>query len=88
MVEFDTIIDENIQPFKYSEFREKYARLYTTYETTMMNAGVKIIDIAENLCYNDSCEVLTPHGYAAYSDENHCGKFYARHWLSAVDHLV
>lgn len=54
----------------------------------MKNANVDFIDLADNICYEDSCEVLSPRGYAVYSDENHYAKLYVRHWLSAVDHLV
>lgn len=62
--------------------------MFEKYETAMKNANVDLIDLADNLCYEDSCEVISPRGYAIYSDEHHYGKFYARHWLSSVDHLI
>ena len=81
-------IEANIQPFKYSDFRRKYRQVIEKWETTMKNANVPIIDIAENLCWEDLCEKFTPLGYPAYQDNNHISKFYSRHWVSAVDHLV
>ncbi len=54
----------------------------------MKSANVDLIDLADNLCWEDSCEVISPTGYAVYSDEHHYAKFYVRHWLSVVDHLV
>lgn len=47
-----------------------------------------MIDFSDNLCWNDNCEVLTPSGHGVYVDRNHYAKFYTRHWMSVVDHLV
>lgn len=54
----------------------------------MKKINVNVIDLADNLCYEDNCEVLSPLGYSIYTDDHHYAKFYSRHWLSAVDHLV
>lgn len=54
----------------------------------MRNANVDLIDLADNLCFEDLCEVTSPLGYGIYSDPHHYFKFYVRHWLSVVDHVV
>jgi hypothetical protein len=68
MVDFIGIIDENIRAIKRSEFRKQYQTIFEKYETAMKNNNVGIIDLADNLCYEDSCEVISPIGYAIYSD--------------------
>ena len=47
-----------------------------------------MIDLADNLCWEDKCHVTSPSGYAAYTDGGHYGKFFARHWLSVVDYMT
>lgn len=88
MVDFNGIIEENIKPVKRSEFRDRYKRLIDEYETNLKSLNVDMIDLTDNLCWEDTCHVLSPEGYAVYVDENHYGKLYSRHWNSAVDHLV
>lgn len=62
--------------------------MFDFYENEMKKINVNVIDLADNLCYEDNCEVLSPLGYSIYTDDHHYAKFYSRHWLSAVDHLV
>jgi hypothetical protein len=58
------------------------------YETYLRKANVEIIDLSDNLCWNDRCEVISPAGYGIFTDPGHQGKFLSRHWLSVVDHLA
>jgi hypothetical protein len=58
------------------------------FESTLKKVGVKLIDIADNFCWEDRCEVLAPSGYPPYLDNNHFSLVYSRYWASSVDHLV
>lgn len=62
--------------------------MFEHYEALMKSVNVPLIDLADNLCFEDNCEVLSPEGYAIYTDGNHYSRFYSAHWLSVVDHLV
>ena len=88
MSDADGIIEENIKPVKLSDFKNRYKVLIDKYETEAKRMNVNLIDTSDNLCWEDVCEVISPSGYAIFSDDNHYGKFYTRHWISAVDHLV
>ncbi len=88
MVDKDGVVEQNLQPFKYSDFRKKFKYVIDAYETALSNANIKMIDLADNLCWDDLCHVLSPKGYTAFIDRDHMGKFYSRHWLTSVDHLV
>lgn len=82
------MIEKNVQPFKLSDFRRKHQGVIDIYEEALRKNNVGIIDLSENMCYQDTCHVISPKGYAIYTDSGHYGKFYAHHWLSVVDDLV
>ena len=88
MHDVKSIIEKRLEPIKYSEFRQTYADIIEHFESSLTKVGVKLIDIADNLCYDDRCEVLTPSGYPVFTDFNHWGTLYSRYWASSVDHLV
>ena len=60
MVDFNGIIEENIKPVKRSEFRNRYKRLIDEYETNLKSLNVDMIDLTDNLCWEDTCHVLSP----------------------------
>lgn len=60
MVDIFGIIEENIKPISRKQFRNKFKRMFDFYETEMKKANVNVIDLADNLCYDDNCEVLSP----------------------------
>jgi len=82
------VIDKNIQPFKLSDFKNKYRVIIQKYEDAIKENKAKMIDISDNLCWNDTCHVISPTGYGIYTDDDHYGKFYSRHWLSSLDYLT
>lgn len=88
MIDFNGIIEENIKPIKRSDFRNIFKRIIDEYETNLKRLKVNMIDLTDNLCWEDTCQVLSPLGYSVYVDENHYGKLYSRHRISAVDHLA
>ena len=45
-------------------------------------------DLADDMCYNDTCEVLTPNGYPIIVDRNHLVNQYARNWAGSVDFIT
>jgi hypothetical protein len=53
MMDANGIIDENIKPFKYSDFRKRYRVLIETFETTVKAANIPIINLVDNLCWQD-----------------------------------
>jgi hypothetical protein len=88
MVENNGVIEQNVQPFKYSDFKRKFKPAIDKFETTLSNANITMIDLADNLCWEDTCHVVSSKGYAAMTDRDHYGKFYARHWPSVLDDLL
>ena len=88
MIDFTGVIKKNVEPFRLSAFKSKYSVIIGKYETAIQQNNATLIDLSDNLCWEDLCEVTTPSGYAAFTDPGHYGKFYSRHWLSVVDHLV
>ncbi len=54
----------------------------------MKDCGAKIIDLSENQCWNNKCEVLSPSGHPTYIDDNHFASSYSKYWLSAVDSVI
>lgn len=60
MVDFNGIIEDNIKPVKRSEFRNRYKRLIDEYETNLKSLNVDMIDLTDNLCWEDTCHVLSP----------------------------
>jgi hypothetical protein len=47
-----------------------------------------IVDLSNNQCWNDICEVLTPTGYPIMYDTDHYTKTYSENWASNVDFLT
>jgi hypothetical protein len=88
MTDLSGVIEDNIKPIKRSSYRQRYKQMYDFYEASMKSVNVPLIDLADNLCYDDICDVISPEGYAIYTDAHHYCKFYSRHWLSVVDHLT
>jgi hypothetical protein len=88
MIDVDGIIERNLQPVNLTWYREKHKVMIDKYETALRNVNAEIIDLTDNLCYEGMCEVTSPSGQSVYYDFHHHGKFYSRHWLSVVDHLV
>lgn len=88
MFDFNGIIQQNIKPFRLSQFKNNYKLVIDGFENAMREGNVSIIDLSDNLCWEDSCEVLSPSGYGVYVDENHYTRLYSLHWLSVVDHLT
>ena len=82
------VIQKNVEPFKYSDFRNKFRSVIDYYEITLANANITMIDMADNLCWEDVCHVVSPKGYGAFIDQDHFGKHFARYWATAVDRLV
>jgi hypothetical protein len=88
MIDFNGVIEENILPFKLSDFRRKYQDVIERFEKGISTTTAKVVDLSDHLCWKDLCEVTSPTGHAVYVDNNHYSKFYARHWLTSVDHLA
>jgi hypothetical protein len=82
------VIQKNVQPFKYSDFRKKFKSVVDYYETALTYANITMIDMADNLCWEDTCHVVSPKGYGVFVDRDHYGKHYASYWLTVVDSLV
>ena len=55
MYDASGVIPQRIKPVKFSEFRQKYAEVIGYFEETLTKAGVKLIDIADNFCWEDRC---------------------------------
>jgi hypothetical protein len=55
MVDINGIIEENIQPFRLSEFKERNKELINRFEAGMKSIGVGILDYADHLCWEDRC---------------------------------
>jgi hypothetical protein len=88
MSDINGIIEQNINPVKLSDFKNKFKVLIDKFEPVLRKMNINVIDLSDNLCWEDICEVTSPAGYAIFVDDNHFGKFYSRHWISAVDYLV
>ena len=82
------VIEDNIKPVKYSLFREKYVKYFEIFETFVKNVGAELVNLTDNMCYQDICEVLIPTGYPMTFDEDHQTKLYSRNWLGSVDYLT
>ncbi len=88
MVDNSGVIQENLKPFKYSDFRANFKPIIEKFETALSNANVRMIDLADNLCWEDLCHVVSSKGYAAMIDPDHYGRFYARHWPTVLDEMI
>ena len=88
MIDFNGVIEENILPFKLSDFRKKYQGIIDRFESAIETTSAEVIDLSDHLCWKDVCEVISPTGHGVYVDNNHYGKFYVRHWFTSVDHLT
>ncbi len=51
MVDKGGVLEENVQPFKLSDFKKKYQPAIDKFETALSNANIKMIDLADNLCW-------------------------------------
>ena len=51
MHDVSNIIESRIKPVLYSEFRQKYAVIIHYFENSLQKVGVKLIDIADNVCF-------------------------------------
>ena len=88
MFDANGFIVENLKPFRYSDFRRKYQFMYDLVEGALNQAKINWIDTAANLCWEDLCHVVSPKGYAPFTDTDHMGKFFSSHWFTVYDHLV
>jgi hypothetical protein len=88
MVDFNGVIEEKIKPFRLSDYMRKYEGVYDNWHRIINKTNVEMIDYKEHLCWEDLCELLSPKGYGVFTDDNHAGKFFSRHWFTAVDHLT
>jgi hypothetical protein len=88
MVDFNGVIEDNIKPFRLSWFTNKYREVIGVFDEWTRNSQIEVIDLADHLCWQDECHVLSPSGHGVYVDGNHYGKFYVRHWMTGVDHLT
>lgn len=68
MIDKYGIIEENLKPINYTEYREKHKVFIEMYDGGMREMGVEVIDLADNLCYEGMCEVTSPLGYSVYYD--------------------
>jgi hypothetical protein len=88
MFDGNGFITKNLQPFKYSDFRRKYQFVYDLVEGALNEAKINWIDTADNLCWEDVCHVVSPKGYAPFTDIDHMGKYFSSNWFTLYDHLV
>jgi hypothetical protein len=51
MFDMRGVIQKNVQPFKYSDFRNKFKAVVNYYEESLGNANITMIDFADNLCW-------------------------------------
>ncbi len=88
MFDANGFITKNLKPFKYSDFRRKYQFVYDLVEGALNEAKINWIDTADNLCWEDVCHVVSPKGYAPFTDIDHMGKYFSSNWFTLYDHLV
>lgn len=82
------VIEENIKPVKFSQFRAQISKYFDIFEQFVKNVNGELVNLTDNMCYQDICEVLIPTGYPMTFDEDHQTKLYSRNWLGSVDYLT
>lgn len=82
------LIEDNLRPFKLSDYMKKYEKVIDKYHSAIKPLNIKLIRLTDNHCWENMCQRFTPSGHPIMADSNHYGKLFARHWMTAVDHLV
>ncbi|KAF0692245.1 Aste57867_16660 [Aphanomyces stellatus] len=70
-------------------FRKKYKDTIGLLEKAMANANATLIDLSDNMCYNDLCQVVSMReGEPVMWDTHHIRPFFARNYLTSIDAVV
>ena len=82
------LIEANMKAVSLKAFRSEHAVLLKKIEDGAVKANATIIDFAVNICWNDVCEVIEPHGNPIMKDKDHFRPFFARQYVDSVDQVV
>jgi len=81
------VVEERLKPVKRSEFRSQYKELIDRVESRIKSTGATMIDLSDDYCYNDSCEVIDRYGNPIMKDSNHFRPFYAPAYSFSMDQV-
>ena len=51
MIDKGGVLEQNVQPFKYSDFKNKFKPAIDKFESALSSANIPMIDLADNLCW-------------------------------------
>lgn len=51
MIDFTGVIKNNVEPFKLSDFKNKYKVIIEKYETAIRQNNATVIDLSDNMCW-------------------------------------
>ena len=89
MYNYHGLDQTQLAPFKLSEFRSKNKNLFDILESHFAALGVTVIDLSDDLCYNDICEVIDRYGRPIMVDEyGHFRSCYSAVYSSVLDQVV
>jgi hypothetical protein len=85
MYSINGVIEKNVQPISLGKINSTYAHLAKYLEKSVLKAGGHMIYYTDHSCWGEVCHLVTPKGYAVYSDYSHWVFEVSRNWLTSVD---
>jgi hypothetical protein len=62
------LIEDNLKPFKLSEFMKKYEKVIEKYHSAIKPLNIELITLTDNHCFEDMCHRFTPSGHPILKD--------------------
>jgi len=82
------VVEANIKPVIYSEWKKHKGKIYAWLDKAIKDGGATKIDYADNMCTDGVCQVLDPYGNPIYSDILHFRPFFTSNYLDCLDVVV
>ncbi|KAF0717378.1 Aste57867_2325 [Aphanomyces stellatus] len=78
-----------VAPVNLSAFRKTHERMIALIERTAKTANATIVDLSDNQCFDDVCEVVSMReGQPPLWDTDHVRPYFAKYYLSSLDKVI